>query len=227
MSQRGHGPFVACRAAATLRTMIPLPGESPAACADLFDWRRRVVDLYAEVRRLARTDPREAHRYWRATRDELFATHPQSPIADTAAFTGIPVWDYDPALRLTARLERYDDVEHTLVRSSTGQDMPLVRFGYLDLPLGRLDAFWINVYGGGVFVPFTDATSGTETYGAGRYLLDTAKSADLGSTASGELVLDFNFAYHPSCFYDSRWSFPLAPPQNVLGVPVRAGERMA
>ena len=83
----------------------------------------------------------------------------------------------------------------------------------------------IAVYGGGVFIPFRDGTSGSETYGAGRYLLDTVKGADLGGTGD-RLVLDFNYAYHPSCAYDPRWSCPLAPRANWLTVPVRVGERL-
>ena len=83
-------------------------------------------------------------------------------------------------------------------------------------------------YAGGLFVPFRDATSGTDTYGAGRYLLDTVKGADLGRDAhNGELVLDFNMAYHPSCVYDPRWNCPFAPPDNRLGVAVPVGERLA
>jgi uncharacterized protein (DUF1684 family) len=82
-------------------------------------------------------------------------------------------------------------------------------------------------YGGGLFVPVKDATAGHETYGAGRYLLDTVKGADLGSTPSGALVVDLNFAYNPSCAYDPAWVCPLAPPGNTLAVPVRAGELMA
>ncbi|HEX2196540.1 MAG TPA: DUF1684 domain-containing protein, partial [Actinomycetota bacterium] len=87
-----------------------------------------------------------------------------------------------------------------------------------------LDVFWISGYGGGLFLPFRDATSGASTYGAGRYLYDTIKGADLG-TEDGKLVLDFNFAYNPSCAYDPRWACPLAPPGNVLDVAVEAGER--
>jgi uncharacterized protein (DUF1684 family) len=83
-------------------------------------------------------------------------------------------------------------------------------------------------YAGGLFLPFRDATNGRETYGAGRYLLDAAKSADLGpGGAPGSLVLDFNFAFHPSCAFDARWSCPLAPPENRLDAPVEAGERLA
>jgi uncharacterized protein (DUF1684 family) len=90
-----------------------------------------------------------------------------------------------------------------------------------------LSVFWMEGYAGGLFLPFRDATSGNETYGAGRYLLDTAKGADPGVDAqSGELLLDFNLAYQPSCAYDPRWNCPLAPPENRLGQPVRAGERL-
>ncbi len=87
-----------------------------------------------------------------------------------------------------------------------------------------LDLYWLDGYGGGLYLCFADATSGTETYGAGRYLLDTVKGSDLGER-NGKLVLDFNFAYNPSCSYDPRWVCPLAPPGNRLKVPIRGGER--
>ena len=88
-----------------------------------------------------------------------------------------------------------------------------------------LNALWLESYGGGLFVPFRDATSGTETYGAGRYLLDTVKGSDLGAAPDGGLILDFNFAYNPSCSYDPKWVCPLAPPGSRLDVEVLAGER--
>ena len=109
--------------------------------------------------------------------------------------------------------------------SGTGDVYPLDRIGRIELPMGSLDVFWVSVYGGGVFIPFRDATNGIETYGAGRYLLDTVKGADLGGT-DGRLIVDFNYAYHPSCTYDPKWSCPLAPPSNRLTVPIRAGERL-
>jgi uncharacterized protein (DUF1684 family) len=107
--------------------------------------------------------------------------------------------------------------------------MVLRRFGLAHFRLLETDAslelYWLEGYGGGVFAPFADATSGRETYGAGRYVLDTIKGADLGEV-DGRLVLDFNFAYQPSCSYDPRWTCPLAPPANRLALPVRAGERL-
>jgi uncharacterized protein (DUF1684 family) len=196
-----------------------------ATFAELLDYRRRVFNLYSEVRSLSSKDPSVAHEHWRKVRDELFGQHPQSAIApeDRAAFTGLRYFPYDPAYRFAAPLieklgERFE------VQTSTGEAMWLLPIGHVEIPLGSLPAFWIDVYGGGVFIPFKDATSGTETYGGGRYLLDTVKSADLGSNAHGELVLDLNFAYHPSCHYNYRWSCPLAGPESRLATRVEAGE---
>ena len=91
----------------------------------------------------------------------------------------------------------------------------------------ELGVYWMAGYAGGIFLPFRDVTNGAETYGAGRYLLDTAKSADLGADeAAGSLILDFNFAFHPSCAFDPRWSCPLAPPENHLDLRIEAGERL-
>jgi uncharacterized protein (DUF1684 family) len=91
---------------------------------------------------------------------------------------------------------------------------------------GELTLYWIGGYGGGVFLPFKDATAGAETYGAGRYLLDTIKGADLGSADDGRTIVDFNFAYQPSCSYSDQWICPLAPPENFLPAAIRAGERL-
>ena len=189
---------------------------------DLLDWRRQISALYAKVRA---GDQRSGHVHWRSVRDVLFRSHPQSPLdaAGRTAFSGLRYFDYDPTLRLTARVQGRPG-ERVEVQTSTGEAMAMRRFGVVVLPVGTLEVFWIDVYGGGVFVPFRDATSGTTTYGGGRYLLDTIKGADLGSTAHGELVLDFNFAYHPSCHYHYRWSCPLAPRESLLSVPILAGE---
>jgi uncharacterized protein (DUF1684 family) len=191
---------------------------------DLLDYRRRVAEMYQAVRSLRDRDPRAAHRLWRERRDELFRSHPQSalPPSERSAFRGLPYHDYDPKLAFTAAVrplphERYD------VDTSTGSVIPFVRFGAVDLPIGPLEVLWLDEYSGGVFLPFRDATSGKTTYGGGRYLLDTAKGADLGSSGD-RLVLDFNFAYHPSCHYDPRWVCPLAPLANRLSVAVEAGE---
>ena len=199
----------------------------------LLDWRRQLNDLYAEVRRLRAIEPQAAHAHWQQVRNELFAHHPQTPLTPEARadFAALPVWPYDPAYAFAAAVQTDLPPENFVVQTSAGHDMPLSRVGRVQLgngvqALGTLDLYWIDVYGGGLFVPFRDAGSGQMSYGGGRYLLDTVKGADLGSLKDGRLVLDFNFAYHPSCFYDPQWSCPLAPPQNVLAAEVRAGERL-
>jgi len=124
-----------------------------------------------------------------------------------------------------------DDVAEVSYAGEIGDDGRIAykRFAQVMFRLptgtGTLGLFWILGYGGGVFLPFGDQTNGITTYGAGRYLVDTIKGADLGTTAN-EIVLDFNFAYHPSCAYDVRWVCPLAPPENKLPFPVNAGEQL-
>lgn len=205
------------------------PPESSHAnpSLQLADWRRRVAELYARIR--ACSDPRGAWQDWRRTRDALFATHPQSPLEEAERAHGVPCWDYDPALRLLAELQPVDGLPAQ--KQKIGADglahlIPTGRTLGLENALGgELTVYWIAGYGGGLFLPFTDATCGTETYGGGRYLLDAIKGADLGMQ-DGRLVLDFNFAYHPSCAFSPDWICPLAPPENRLPGAVRAGERL-
>lgn len=194
---------------------------------DLLDYRRRVLVLYAEVRALSERDPAAAHELWRRVRDELFGTHPQSAIdiERRAEFGGLRYFPYDPRYRFTAALIEEAAGERLDVITSTGEAMVLRRIGRVELPVGTLPVFWIDVYGGGLFVPLRDGTSGVETYGGGRYLLDTVKGANLGSAPDGALVLDLNFTYHPSCHYHPRWSCPLAGPESRLEVRIEAGER--
>lgn len=194
---------------------------------ELADWRRRIAVLYASVR--SARDPETAWRAWRKERDLLFKEHPQSPLRldARASFAGLSYFDYDPAARVQAEVSDSDRERHE-IPTSTGEPMVFDRFGAARFELYghelSLDVYWLAVYGGGIFLPFRDSTSGRATYGAGRYLLDTIKGADLG-TAGDRFVLDFNFAYNPSCSYDPRWACPLAPPANVLPLEIRAGER--
>jgi uncharacterized protein (DUF1684 family) len=195
----------------------------------LADWKRRVGELYREVRETP--DPLGAWQAWRAGRDDLFAHHSQSPlpVRERASFRGLPYFDHDPSARVLATV---DAVEPVTLEIGTSQDsvFRFVRFGAATFELGgerlALELYWLEGYGGGIYVPFADATSGTSSFGGGRYLLDTVKGADLGS-ADGQLVLDFNFAYNPSCAYNPHWLCPLAPPANRLPVEVCAGERIA
>jgi uncharacterized protein (DUF1684 family) len=191
----------------------------------LLDWRRRVADIYGEVRARLCRDPIGAHAYWRDRRDDLFRSHPQSPLhVDTrASFSGLCCFEYDARYAFTAKIRPLPE-RRVAVETSAGSKIPFVRFGAVDLPVGTLEVMWLDDYAGGVFLPFRDATSCRTTYGGGRYLLDTAKGADLGARGS-ELVLDFNFAYHPSCVHDSTWTCPLAPLENRLAASARGTQR--
>lgn len=228
------------------------PADPPSSIdldrLDLADWRRRVSDLYSEVRGLAASDPSAAWDRWRQTREWLYREHPMSPVpaAERAAFRARH-FAYDAALRFEVVVSPDEPAasEPTaplpmapagfgslLLPVSTGGEQSFSRIGFVDVPFAsgakRLGLYWMAGYAGGLFLPFRDGTNGTETYGAGRYLLDAAKSADLGAGAApGSLVLDFNFAFQPSCAFDPIWSCPLAPPENRLDVRVEAGERIA
>ena len=194
---------------------------------DLLDWKRRIFAAYAEVRDAS--DAEGAWGRWRAVRDDLFRSHPQSPLPAKRqrGFDGLPFYDYDPSMRVLAEV-RDTAAESLVIQGSAGESFAFTRFAtarfeFLEEPV-VLGLYWLDAYAGGLFVSFRDATSGSETYGACRYLLDTAKGADLGADG-GRLVLDFNFAYNPSCAYDPKWACPLAPPDNRLDVAIRAGER--
>jgi uncharacterized protein len=192
----------------------------------LLDWRRRVARLYAEVR--GEPDTAAAHDHWRRTRDELLRTHPVSPVPgpQRAGYPGAPVAAYDPGLRFEVAVDTDVPPKHMDVATGTDGIVRFDRIGRVDLPGGGgLDVWWLAGYGGGVFVPVKDATAGKSSYGGGRYLLDTVKGADLGGH-HGRLILDFNFAYNPSCAYDPAWSCPLAAPGNTLTRPLLAGELM-
>ncbi|MFI5254822.1 MAG: DUF1684 domain-containing protein [Candidatus Limnocylindrales bacterium] len=211
---------------------------------DLLDWRRRVAALWTRWRVEGAHDPGAATEEFRRAKDELFRTHPQSPLpeAERAAFPGLAYFPYDPSWRISARFFLLDGgggphaeavaAAPIALPSSGPGPLAMRRVGQVALEgrlLGHhLAIFWIEGYGGGLFLPLLDRTSGNATYGAGRYLLDTLKSADHGfDHQSGELILDLNMAFHPSCVYDPRWACPLAPPENRLPVAVTAGERLS
>jgi uncharacterized protein len=203
----------------------------------LADWRRRMAALYADVRAMAATDPAAAHAHWRAVREGLYREHPQSPVpADQRATFAARHFDHDPRLRFEVAIRPAPPPApgaFALQLPNSGPDtLSFSRVGTVTLPLPEgprdLSVFWMAGYAGGLFIPFRDTTNGTETYGAGRYLIDAAKSADLGGDpAAGTMIIDANFAVQPSCAFDPRWACPLAPPENRLDVAIRAGERLA
>ena len=168
---------------------------------------------------------------FRAEKDAFFkSASPGSPVpvAERDAFPGLPYYPVDPALRFEGlTLEPYtgEAPSNFEIPTSDGKLRPAHRAGILNFELGgqRLGLTAYTFDGGdeeSLFVPFLDPGSGTETYGAGRYL-------DLDREDDGTYTLDFNLAYHPSCVYDMRFSCPLTPAENRLPVRIPAGERLA
>jgi hypothetical protein len=223
------------------------PAAALADTLDLADWRRRVADLYAEVRRLSATDVAAALDLWRSTRERLFRDHPMSPLPpERRAGFRARHFEHEPGLRFEVQVVAgggeassapaagpidFGAAAPSDLPVSVGGTMSFSRIGHVEIPFAagprRLGVYWMAGYAGGLFIPFRDATNGSETYAAGRYLVDSAKSADLGGDPTrGTLILDFNFAYQPSCAFDPKWACPLAPPENRLDIPIRAGERL-
>jgi len=200
----------------------------------MLGWRRAVASLYRQVRDCAR--PEDGFEVWRRGRDDLFANHPQSPLepAALADFTGLPYKPYDPGFRFHVPLDTAVEPARLRIETQSDELITMDRIGRVQLgDLGSLDVWWLAQYGGGLFIPMRDATAGRGTYGAGRYLLDTVKGADLGSGPDDDgapghdtsLVIDLNFAYHPSCAYSPRWVCPLAQEGNWLNAEVPVGEQ--
>jgi uncharacterized protein (DUF1684 family) len=193
-------------------------GATHPSPLEVASWRREVHALYAAVR--AERDPAAAHRLWVRRRAELFESHPASPRRPGQRLRHA---EYDPAYRFTVPVVPAELEPWELTSASDGV-VPFVGIGTVALgDLGEVAMWWLDSYGGGVFLPLRDGSAGRETYGAGRYVLDTVKGSDLGR--EGEAwVVDLNFAYNPSCVYDHRWVCPLAPPANRVDAPAHVGE---
>ena len=172
---------------------------------------------------------RDAVEGFRQDKDEFFKTDPRSPIPadERGAFTGLSFFPVDEALVFESRtLEPYtgDEPSNFQIPTSDGKLRAAHRAGVLRFDLeGETRQLTAYTFDGGdgesLFVPFLDRTSGTETYGAGRYL-------DIDPDEDGTYELDFNLAYHPSCLYDPRFSCPLTPAENRLPLLIKAGERL-
>ena len=204
--------------------------SSSLGALQILDWRRRVSALYAGVRQLSASNPQGGHQLWTSGRDELFGGHSSSPLLpdDRRAFTGLSVAAYDPDWRFEVEVHRAEQPYRMTVETGTDGTVPFDLVGTVRLPyVGSLELWRLGSYGGGLFLPLKDALAGKKdgTYGGGRYLLDTIKGADLGPGADDDsLILDFNFAYNPSCAYDPMWACPLPQSGNTIDVDVPVGE---
>ena len=195
---------------------------------ELADYRRCVAETYSRVRE-SQHSPQSRWGQFRAAQDVLFKSHPQTALTpdQLANFTSLRYYPYNPALRFLIPLE--NTVDQVVIQVDLRDDglTRMQPIGSISFEVNGQDLsltlFWITGYGGGIFLPFRDLTNGSDTYPGGRYLLDTIKGADLGREGD-QLVIDFNFAYNPSCAYNDRWSCPMPPPENRLPAPIRAGE---
>lgn len=203
----------------------PLDREAKVRQAlELADYRARVADMYGAVR--GGDDGLETWSRWVDARDRLLSTHPQSPLVGSFLDSPLPYFDHDPSWRLTGVVEA-EPGDDLAIEERDGSVRRFERLGVVDFDRDgqsyRLPIYWADSYGGGWFLPFRDATSGDTTFGSGRYLIDGAKGADLG-TVDGRLVLDFNYAYHPSCVWGD-WLCPLPTAEARLDLAVTVGER--
>ncbi|ADI15148.1 DUF1684 domain-containing protein [Truepera radiovictrix] len=173
---------------------------------------------------MARTQESAVAR-WRRDKDRYFESSPDAPVE--GPFAGLTYYPEDGAYAVEALLEPFDPPQTVWLTTSAGDAQPYRRYGRATFTLAgrtlQLTLFVPAHLASGeperFFIPFRDATSGTETYGAGRYL-------EAGAATGGRVTLDFNYAYHPFCAYSARYRCPLPPAENHLGVPIRAGERL-
>jgi uncharacterized protein (DUF1684 family) len=194
----------------------------------LAGWRRATAEMYALVRQSE--DPLLAWQHFIGTRNHLFKNHVQTPLTagQQASFQQLSYYPYEPAFRVIGHLDYALEAVEMAIELADDGLLRLRRVAAIHFDLTsrakQLSLFWVQGYGGGLFLPFKDQTNQRETFGSGRYLYDTIKGADLGVTKD-EILLDFNFAYNPSCAYDARWVCPLAPQENSLNMAITAGEK--
>ena len=204
---------------------------------DLYDYRCRVAAMNRERTRaiIAGEDPAAVLERFRDARNQLFAHHPQSALDEKQRrdFQGLHYFPYNPAMRFVVNIDTAVEPTQLTVAMNAEESMTMTTVGRAHFIVEgvsvALSIYWLNIYGGGLFLPFRDATCPAESYGGGRYLFDTIKGNDFlpvpGVVGWERIMLDFNYAYNPSCAYNYRWVCPLAPVENRLSVPIAAGEK--
>ncbi len=204
---------------------------------DLYDYRCQVAASYRERNQaaLAGEDPVLTLHRFRQERDDLFASHPQSALDEEQKrhFQGLRYFPYNPAMRFSVAVNTNVAPKSQVIAMDAQQSMTMTTIGQVPFTIDgepvALSLYWLDIYGGGLFLPFRDTTCPQESYGGGRYLFDTIKGSSpvpvSGEQGWKRIMLDFNYAYNPSCAYNVRWVCPLAPAENVLSVAIRAGEK--
>jgi len=202
-----------------------VPSKSLLALAH---WRCSTAEMYALVRQSE--NPFQAWQLFVKRRTHLFKVHGQSPLdpGQQASFRQLTYYPYDPAFRVMGHLDHGVEAMELVIDLAKDGLLNLRRIAAVHFELtgqtACLNLYWVEGYGGGLFLPFKDQTNQSETYSGGRYLYDTIKGADLGA-GENKILLDFNFAYNPSCAYSPRWVCPLAPQENNLNLLVETGEQ--
>lgn len=158
---------------------------------------------------------------FRESKNEFFGHSHDSPLSHEARrhFDGLAYYEPNPDLVFRVPVEPGHKAE-VRVGTSDGAERTYRRVGTVSFEVHG-EAVSLSLYTTGhpgYFLPFRDATSGRETYGAGRYL-------DLEPNADGTVTLDFNYAYNPTCAYDEAYSCPLPPAENWLRLSIEAGEK--
>jgi len=159
---------------------------------------------------------------FRTEKDQVFARDPHSPLTpeQRRAFGGLAYFDENPRLVVHASVDRNVEPDEVRMATTGGEEQVYRRYGLVRFRVDDQPAqlvLYASDDSDELFIPFRDATSGHETYPAGRYLEVHAHGDDV--------TIDFNYAYNPNCAYDPSWSCPVPPPENWLKVPIRAGEK--
>ncbi len=202
---------------------------------DLYDYRQRTFLMYRKRNSLLQedTNPAAVAQQFREEKDDLFLNHPQSALDNDqkSKFKGLSYFPYNPSYVIETEIieipPRAITVQKNAYESMTMTSVAQVTFAIKD-QAATLSIYWLELYGGGLFLPFHDATSPDTCYGAGRYLFDTIKGSNfLESMKNGKrtIILDFNYAYNPSCAYNKAWVCPLAPVENRIEPAIEAGEK--
>ena len=158
----------------------------------------------------------------RASKNEFFANHPQSPLTpeQKREFRGLDYFDENADFHIEVKVEKFSEQKQILIQTSTGQAQTYIRYGKIKFPVnGQESELTLYASNHGFFLPFVDSLAGEETYPSGRYL-------DPDPLPGDHFLVDFNLAYNPYCAYNEMWSCPLTPPENRLNVPIRAGEKI-
>jgi uncharacterized protein len=196
----------------------------------LVEWREKIGEIYKEIRSSHGADPRRAWERFREQRDSLYKHHSCSALteAEKLQFGGFPNYPYDPRFCFTGEVEYAANGTVYTARISEAE-LPYRKIASANLDyLGKAHAlaiYWLDIYGGGIWIPIGDETNGETTYAGGRYLFDTCKGANLGMSKDGrKILLDMNFLYPPSCSLNAQWICPLCPSENKLPFRIEAGE---